>query len=752
MKRALLLICSIYALTALLHSLATPIMEAWDEPWHYPVSHYLANHGFQLPVQDAAADTPWRQQGNQPPLYYLMGAVLTASIDTSDMGTLRRMNPHAAMGLSQPDGNINLIVHRTVLESFPWRGTVLAVMVVRFFSIALGLGTVWVTHQLGRELFPERPLVALGAAALTAFLPMFVFISASVSNDNLSNLLGNALTLVSVRLVQSTSAPSVRTYVLLGTLTGAALLSKLSLGFFIPVIVMVLVVLSLRLRDWRPLVIGGAVSGGLTALIAGWWYVRNMQLYGDPTGLTTFLDIVGRRVPPANWPQIWSERFSFMRSYWGAYGSINIMLPDALYALFDLIGLAAFGSAALFLLIQALRRAWTPSRWLAVGVTLVWPVLTFISLIRWTTETYGSQGRLVFVALSSLSLWMTVGILAWLPAGGAARYRPQLQAMPLFAVSGLFLAVTGFAPLLVIAPAYALPPVLPTVSAHRIDSVFTDERAALGLIQAQMQTTEAQPGDWVHLLLDWQILSPADRDYSLFLHLLTPDGVILAQRDIYPGGGKLATSDLPTGYAWHNPMAVRLPPTAYTPMRLEARVGWYDLATGQRLRLADGRETVEIGTVRLVPRTGSGGIPNPLRINFDGQIALVGYELDTLSASPGGALILTLYWQALAPITRDYVVFANIIDPQTLTKYAASNAMPAGWTRPTSTWQVDEIVEDMHALTVAVDAAPGIYELEIGLYLQEGDFPRLRIVPEAGGVADTYVYLTRVRIREPQQP
>ena len=34
---------------------------------------------------------------------------------------------------------------------------------------------------------------------------------------------------------------------------------------------------------------------GLPVLTAGWWYWRNIQLYGDPTGLNMILDVVGRR-------------------------------------------------------------------------------------------------------------------------------------------------------------------------------------------------------------------------------------------------------------------------------------------------------------------------------------------------------------------------------------------------------------------------------------------------------------------------
>ncbi|MCU0496235.1 MAG: glycosyltransferase family 39 protein [Anaerolineae bacterium] len=724
-------IIGIYLIGGILHLVASPIMEVWDEPWHYPVVQYIATHQFALPVQDRAIDTPWRQQGNQPPLYYLISAALTAGIDTSDMTALRRMNPHAAVGYAQPDGNANLIVHR---PDTPLQGTALAVYLLRVFSLLLGLGTIWITYQLAREVFPEHPWIAIGAAALNAFLPMFVLISASVSNDNLSNLLGNGLALILVRFVKRETAPPWHHYALLGVVTGAGLLSKLSIGFFIPVIALVLLILSLRLRDYRPLIIGGAISGGLTILIAGWWYLRNLQLYGDPTGLNVFLDIVGRRNPPATWDQLWTERFSFLRSYWGAYGSINILLPDMLYMFFDAIGLFSLLSALVFLINRAIKQTWTLTRWLAVAITLILPVLTMISLIRWTTETPGSQGRLVFIALSSLSLWMAVGLSWWL------RFRPILLGY----VSFYFAAIMLSAPFLIIAPAYAKPAQIPVTSP---EAIFSD---TFGLQAVRIITPNIRPGDHALIEIDWQMLRPTDRNWSLFVHLLTPDGVIIGQRDVYPGGGKLATADLTPGFAWINPLAILTPRTAFTPNTLSVNVGWYDLTTGERLTLPNGDEMYTIGTITLDPYDPDSTMPNPLNINFDHQIALVGYDLDRLSAAPGEALTLTLYWRGLRPITRDYVVFANIIEPQTLTKYADSNAMPVAWTRPTTTWTPDELIIDSHTLTVYPDALPGIYELEIGLYLPDPDFPRLQIVPEVGQTADNLIYLSRIRILPPR--
>lgn len=739
-----------YLLLGLTYSIVTPPFEASDELWHYPTVKYLADNGLQLPPQDPTNPGPWRQEGSQPPLYYILSAILTAPIDTSDMEVIRRINPHADIGIIRPDGSVNMIVHRADAEAFPWRGTMLALQITRIFSVLLGLGTVWVTHQLAREIFPETPLIALGAAALTAFLPMFLFISGSVNNDNLSNLLGNLLTLQIVWLLKARQPPRWRAYIALGLVAGAGLLAKLNIGFLIPLVGLALLIVTLRLRNWQPFILGGLTSGAIAIAVAGWWYLRNMQLYGDPSGINRFLEMVGRRAVPTNVAQLWSERHSFTQAYWGFFGGVNVPLPEPIYLIFNIIGGLALLSAAVFLLHTLLRQRWSLDRWLPALITILWPAITFVSFLRWTAETPASQGRLLFGALSSIALWMAAGLVVWLP--------PRWKAIILTPAVGWFTAVAILSPFLAIAPAYQ-PPAPTTQEPISPWAVFIDGRGgsvAVGLASSEIGTpsTSIQPETYVTVDVILEIRSPLDQDWSLFVHLVTPDGVIIGQRDVYPGGGKLATSDLQPGFRWKNPIAVWVPAAAYAPMPLDIVLGWYDLRTGERLRLEDGQETVSLGQVQLEPRVDDLGLPNPIRINFDNQIELVGYSLSDLSPRPGDTVELTLYWRGLRQIDVDYKIFANIIDPSTLTKYAASDGMPVNWQAPTSTWIPGTVIQDVRPLIVSTDAPPGIYELELGIYQEkpDGSIERLRIVTPDGGMSDNFIYLSRVRIIPKESP
>lgn len=737
---ALIAICAAYLILGVTYSLVTPRFEASDELWHYPMVDYLARNGLQLPPQQPGVATAWRQEGSQPPLYYMLAALLTQGIDTSDLDRVRRVNPHADIGLVRPDGNVNMMIHRPELDGWQPAGAALALQVARLFSIALGLATVVVTYGLARTALPEYRSVAIIAAALNAFLPMFLFISGSVNNDNLSNLLGNLITWLIVIVLRCESKPRLRLYVLIGVATGAGLLSKLNIGFLIPIIALSFVIVSVRFRSLAPLLLGGLISGGLTIAIAGWWYLRNYQLYGDPTGLNVFLDIVGRRAIPANAAQLWAERHSFTQAFWGFFGGVNVPMPEWVYLVFNVIGVIGLTGAALFLLFQMARRRWTTPQWLTIAVIAVWPLATFLSYLRWTAETPASQGRLIFGALSPILIWMGVGWTWWLPR--------RVRDVGAGGVVAWFAIVAVAVPFLIIAPAYARPPlVAPPAAATNGPTFIAPDSGAITLLTGAVRETAVTPGTYVNLDTTWLVTETFARDWSLFVHLVTPDNVILAQRDIYPGGGTLATSDIAAGLSWENHVAVFVPDTALAPMTLDVIVGWYHLPTSDRLRLDHGDEMVTIGSVELVPRPSAFAVPNPLSVNFDGQIELLGYAISDISPPAGSEFTVSLYWRGLRPVERDYVVFAHLIDPTTQTIYAGSDAQPAGWTRPTSSWTPGDIIEDIHTLTVRADTPPAIYEFEIGLYQQlETGFPRLRIVTPDGGMANDYIYLTRLRV------
>ncbi|HID54593.1 MAG TPA: hypothetical protein EYP41_21460, partial [Anaerolineae bacterium] len=199
-KRWIVLILALFILLGTIYAVTTPVFEASDELWHYPMVRHLAD-GNPLPVQvfDPALAGPWNQEASQPPLYYYLAAGLTFWIDTSDMEVVRWLNPHVDNGIITADGNNNLAIHNPAWSRL--QGTLLAVRIVRLFSVLLGAATVYLTYRIGREAVPDRLEIGLGAAAVNAFMPMFIFISGAVNNDNLAIPLASLALLLLIRMI-----------------------------------------------------------------------------------------------------------------------------------------------------------------------------------------------------------------------------------------------------------------------------------------------------------------------------------------------------------------------------------------------------------------------------------------------------------------------------------------------------------------------------------------------------------------------
>jgi len=724
---------------ATLYSMITPLFEASDELWHYPMVKYLADHGMALPVQDPATaeQTAYRQEGGQPPLYYMIGAAATFWIDTADMDQVRRRNPHADIGVIVPDGNVNMVAHNADKEAFPWGGTALAMHLVRLLSVAMGAGTVYLTYRLARELIPDVPVVAVGAAALTAFTPMFLFISGVVNNDNLSTLLATLLLVLIVRLLKRDDLPQKRDYVILGAAAGAGMLSKFQIGFLLPLIALTLLIISVRWKDWRPVVVGGAIAGGLTILIAGWWYVRNFDLYGDATGINVFLDIVGRRAVPADLQQLWTEREAFVWSYWGFFGGVNVPLRDWMYTGFNGIAVAALVGLAATV---GKDRAWmkNPLR-LARAFAALWAVIVFVSLISWTRQTWASQGRLWFSAIAPLSIGMAVGLAIWWKKavlGAAASY---------------FVVMAVITPLGIIRPAYTLDrnnnwdeTTLETGPDQ--SACFREPGSETDALCMNFQPIagEMQPGEYLKLAPEFTVKDAITREWSIFVHLTNEVDIREAQRDVYPGGGLLATSDLKVGERWNNPIAVKIPEGTYTPETVNVYLGFYHLPTFERMDVngaqADSvNQWIHLGQITLT--TPAGDVPNPVSVNFGGQIELIGYAISDRSLQPGDETTITLYWNGQAT-GANYHISVQVLKQGTTTQVGQVDWEPSP---PTTEWTKGR-QETSAPLKIFPDAAAGQYHVMVRVYPADDPGNPLRIVTGEGGQSENSAWLSKVRV------
>jgi 4-amino-4-deoxy-L-arabinose transferase-like glycosyltransferase len=707
----LLTIIVAFLILGISYALATPPLEASDEYKHYPFVQYVQTTRV-LPV--LAPDNPglWLQEAAQPPLYYVLMAILTTGIDTADLPELHHKNPQAFIGNPGQVGNKNLIIHDPQLEAFPWQGSVLAVYLIRLASLALGVGTILVTAHLGLRLF--NPRIGLLAAALTAFNPMFLFVSAAVNNDSLAILLGNLGLFLIVLLWQDVPDPRRDwwRYALLGGVLGLGILAKLSLAGLLILVGLALALLSWRARKWQIFIVGGLLIMLPVLLICGWWFLRNWQLYGDPSGLAPFVAVQGSRDIPLDWAGWLDELGTFYRSFWGLFGGVNVAAPQWFYVLMNGLALVATTGIVKWLWTKENRK-----HFITAGVWLpaIWILIISLLLIRWNIISPAFQGRLIFPALGAVNVLWAVGLLAW--------FKDKWQIKLALALSsGLFL-LAFLLTLITIRPAYAMPQPLAAVPTEAvIDPVLfhaPDGRLQLAGVTMEEDQDVTGAKDPVVITLYWQMLDPVSVDYISSLHLLGRGFESVGQVDRYPAMGMIPTSRWQAGEIYQDVYHIYVNDTAVFPTQLRVAVSLYDDAAEWTLPAAN-TEGVPIDPLFAGSPVRLGGTAVALpeldfvtNAVFEQGISLVGIR--GITGAPGETLPLTIYWQAAGRPDKEYTVFVQLLNPEG-ERITGADAPPVDNFYPTSIWQAGDVIDDTHFLTLPDDLTPGIYEVIVGLY------------------------------------
>ena len=106
-------------------------------------------------------------------------------------------------------------------------------------------------------------------------------------------------------------------------------------------------------------------------------------------------------------------------------------------------------------------------------------------------------------------------------------------------------------------------------------------------------------------------------------------------------------------------------------------------------------------------------LPNPISVNFDNQLELIGYQYPPTAVS-GDALDLTFYWRALAPLVEQYATTVQLAD-RFGNRFGQSDTQHPGGV-PTDLWQLDQYSRNAHRLVSLSGTPPGQYRLLVGVY------------------------------------
>jgi hypothetical protein len=332
--------------------------------------------------------------------------------------------------------------------------------------------------------------------------------------------------------------------------------------------------------------------------------------------------------------------------------------------------------------------------------------------------------RLIFGGLSALSIYA-----AWLGALDPWRAVPP----PLW--------LTASAPVVERPPALTAEQI--AAIPYRLDVSFEGKARLIGYAVSQ---DPVRPGDHLPVVLYWQALAPMNEDYIVFIHLINSAQTLTAQFDAPRGVTNQTTRYWNPGDVFSDTYTVSIPVTAFAPDHVTVAVGLYRPAS-PRLRVTSGEghplgDSVQLAQLDLLPEPGV--LAHSTQVNFGNQIVLLGYDLNQRVIRPGETVSVTLYWQAYVPPGRDYNVFLQLADLHGEV-IAANDGAP--YTQPwqTGRWQLGQVMQEVRALHLPADTAPGLYHIQMGVF---GSDERLPIITAEARPARDQLALVQVRVEK----
>ena len=507
--------------------------------------------------------------------------------------------------------------------------------------------------------------------------------------------------------------------------------------------------------------------------------MRNWLLYGEPTGTQMMVLIAGAREHTATAIELIGEWDGFFKAYWGLFGAVNIPMNDRIYVALEIfVALGIVGLAAqLYLFIQQRNRSLSFGEVpvsLAISMCATLFALSFIAFLRWTSQTFASQGRLLFPVITIVSVFLASGhttltslLTRRLLARGAIPSGIFLT-LATYAIPICLAMLTALAPILNIVPAYALPNrgavagegcpmeqgggAACFAPATRTEIRFGDSIRWIGFSTQPRYPRLSQP-DVLDITLYWQALKPIRQNLSLFIKLYDSANNEVFAMDGTPGGGMLQTTEWQPGWVIADHYQLRVQQPIQTPTALRMDAGFYEFSTRQNLATFDsrgnptGRQRFEVAGVGVPANPGITSLARTSGIftaNANHPRAIsVALESPTRH---GNNLTVPLTWLTVAPIDGDFTVFAQLFDDQNL-KIGQADGRPVDNTFGTQWWPPGLPVSEVREFSIG-SPPPGHYTLHYGLYdAAQPSLPRLAAFTPTGTPAPDNILVYEFDLR-----
>ncbi len=377
----------------------TPAWEGPDENDHAYYAWYLAVTGSQPRIlrSGEANGRPAYEEaslGHHPPAYY--GALASLAW----LSTGRDQAPFWSPNPAWETGARTRWRHGHD-ERAPVSREIGVLWLLRGFSVGLGALSILFAWLLARSVLPARPAVADAAALLLAAVPQWGWMHGVLDNGNLATALSAFWLWWLARTLRRGEA-RLRDGVVLGLVLGAALLTKLTALFLLPLLAGMGL---LAVWRWPTARARAAIAFTLALLlalaIASPWFLHNARLYGDPLALAPHaVAYADNRVPDElRWTYLTGDFVTgTLATAWAGVGWSLHRAPG--WQLWLVLALAFAATGACLLRGRALLREGGLPLLAALGAI----ALTVAGLVKFNLTFIQPQGRYLFPAYGALAM------------------------------------------------------------------------------------------------------------------------------------------------------------------------------------------------------------------------------------------------------------------------------------------------------------------------------------------------------------
>jgi hypothetical protein len=256
---------------------------------------------------------------------------------------------------------------------------------------------------------------------------------------------------------------------------------------------------------------------------------------------------------------------------------------------------------------------------------------------------------------------------------------------------------------------------------YGLDIEFGDEIKLLGY---EMAASEARSNTETAVTLYWRCLREMKEDYGLSIQILGTNAQVYGALQVHPGHGNFPTSVWEKGDTFRETYRVPIVQDVPTPSLAYFKVSFLPSeSSGDTLPPlnADGNPTGAAFGQLVVRAYQEPQVTDRTYYELAEKIGLVGYRIDSRA---DGEVRITLFWQALTNVERDYTVFIHLLDKEG-DLVGQRDSQPNNGLSPTSIWKAGEVIEDEHVISLSPATKGGRYSVRVGLY----DLKTMRRLP-----------------------